>query len=122
MLSLPRRGITPDVIGEVVPLLGDNAILLLQEAVDRVAVPEEVGLTAVRIVRRTREIVGVTLGAGPRSIVHVLAATKSRAALHGRDTADVADVLEIVRQALPHRIQAEQSGRAVIEQAIEDVA
>lgn len=122
MLSLPRRGITPDVIGEVVPLLGDNAILLLQEAVDRVKVPEQVGLTAVRVVRRTREIVGVTLGAGPRSIVHVLAATKSRAALHGRDKADVDDVLEIVRQALPHRIQAEQSGRAVIEQAIADVA
>jgi MoxR-like ATPase len=105
-----------------VPLLGDNAVLLLQESVDLVEVPEDVGLTAVRLVRRTREIEGVTLGAGPRSIVHVLAATKARAALHGRRTADVDDVVEIARYALPHRIQAEQSGAAVIEQAIADVA
>jgi MoxR-like ATPase len=73
-------------------------------------------------VRRTRDIEGVTLGAGPRSIVHVLAATKARAALHGRERADIDDVLAIARQALPHRIQSEQSGRDVIEQAIADVA
>jgi MoxR-like ATPase len=121
MLDLPRRGITPDVIGEITPLLDDGSVLLLQEAVDRVHVLDDVALTMVRIVRRTRAISGVTLGAGPRSMIHVLTGAKARAALRGRDTVTVDDIVEIARYALPHRIVADDSGAAVVERAIEDV-
>jgi MoxR-like ATPase len=119
MLDLPRRGITPDVIGEVRPLLNDSTVLLLQEAVDRVKVPGDVARTMVRLVRQTREMPGVTLGAGPRSMIHVLTGAKARAALHGRDAVSVDDVVAIAHQALPHRIIAEDPGTAVVERAVE---
>jgi MoxR-like ATPase len=121
MLDLPRRGITPDVIGEVTPLLDDAAVLLLQEAVDRVSIPDDVALTMVRIVRRTREIAGVSLGAGPRSMIHVLTGARALAALRGRHAVTVGHVVEIARHALPHRILAEDSGASVVERAIADV-
>jgi MoxR-like ATPase len=121
MLDLPRRGITPDVIGEVTPVLDDAGVLLLQEAVDRVSVPDDVALTMVRIVRRTREIAGVSLGAGPRSMIHVLTGARARAALQARDTVTVDDIVEIARHALPHRILAEASGASVVERAVSDV-
>jgi MoxR-like ATPase len=119
MLDLPRRGITPDVIGEVRPLLNDSTVLLLQEAVDRVRVPEDVARTMVRLVRRTREVPGVTLGAGPRSMIHVLTGAKARAALHGRDAVSVDDVVAIAHRALPHRIIAEEPGKVVVERAVD---
>jgi len=119
MLDLPRRGITPDVIGEVRPLLNDSTVLLLQEAVDRVRVPEDVARTMVRLVRRTREMPGVTLGAGPRSMIHVLTGAKARAALHGRDAVSVDDVVAIAHQALPHRIIAEDPGKEIVERAVD---
>ena len=121
MLDLPRRGITPDVIGEITPLLDDAGVLLLQEEVDRVSVPDDVALTMVRIVRRTREIPGVSLGAGPRSMIHVLTGARARAALRARDTVTVDDIVEIARHALPHRIIAEAPGASVVERAVSDV-
>ena len=121
MLDLPRRGITPDVIGEITPLLNDSSVLLLQETVDNVKVPEDLALALVRIVRQTREIPGVALGAGPRSMIHVITAARARAALHGRETVTANDVVEIARRALPHRIVADDSGASVVERAIADV-
>lgn len=121
MLDLPRRGVTPDVIGEVSPLLDDGSMLLLQEAVDRIPIPHDVAVTMVRIVRRTREIPGVTLGAGPRSMIHVLTAARARAALRGRDAVTIEDIVEMARWALPHRIVAEDSGASIVERAVADV-
>jgi MoxR-like ATPase len=120
MLELPRRGVSPDVIGDVVPLLGEQGVLLVQEAVDKVELPESVARVAVGVVRRTRELPGVTLGAGPRAMIHVVVAAKARAVLHGRSQATVEDVLNVARGALPHRVLTDDDSVAVVEQAVRE--
>src|SRR5947209_11406853 len=55
-LNLPHRGVIPDMISDVSPVLGERAFLVAQEVVDEVEVPEEVALAVVRIVRMTREL------------------------------------------------------------------
>src|SRR5438477_5497715 len=42
MLSLPHRGVIPDMLGEVSSLLGERGFLVAQEAVDKIAVPKDV--------------------------------------------------------------------------------
>jgi MoxR-like ATPase len=118
MLDLPRRGVSPDVLSDVVSLLGERGVLLVQDAVDSVTVPDLVARAAVSIVRRTRELPGVTLGAGPRATIHVITGAKARAALRGDAEATVADVIAVAREALPHRILSERSARDVVEEAI----
>ena len=53
-LDLPHRGVIPDMLGDISPLLGERAFLVAQEVVDEVHVPEEVARMCVRIVRATR--------------------------------------------------------------------
>src|SRR4051794_17774807 len=53
-LNLPHRGVIPDMLGDISPLLGERAFLVAQEVVDEVAVSEELALAVVRIVRHTR--------------------------------------------------------------------
>lgn len=118
MLDLPRRGVSPDVIGEIAPLLGERGILLVQDAVDEVEVGDDVARAAIRLVRLTRELPGVILGAGPRSIIHVITAAKARAALRGDTVTAVENVVCVARESLPHRILSEGDGRDVVEQAI----
>ncbi len=42
-LDLPHRGVIPDMLGDISPLLGERAFLVAQEVVDEVHVSEEVG-------------------------------------------------------------------------------
>jgi MoxR-like ATPase len=119
MLDLPRRGVSPDVISDVTPLLGERGVLLVQDAADAVDVPEDAARAAVAVVRQTREAPDVVLGGGPRATIHVLVAAKARALLNGRSTVAVDDVWEIAREALPHRILGEADQRDVTERAIE---
>jgi MoxR-like ATPase len=122
MLELPRRGVSPDVIGEVAPLLGERGILLIQDVVDAVEVPDDVARAAIRLVRLTRKLPGVILGAGPRSMIHVITAAKARAALRGETVATFDDVVWVGREALPHRILSEGDGREVVEQAVRELS
>src|SRR5437763_4446931 len=58
-LNLPHRGVIPDMISDVSPVLGERAFLVAQEAVDEVDVPEEIAVAVVRIVRMPRELYGL---------------------------------------------------------------
>jgi MoxR-like ATPase len=106
-LDLPHRGVIPDMLGEVSPLLGDRAFLVAQEAVDEVEVPEEVARTVVRIVRHTRQVEGIELGASPRASRHLVTAGKARAAASGRRSVTVEDVIALAPWVLRHRVTAE---------------
>ena len=106
-LDLPHRGVIPDMLGEVSPLLGERAFLVAQEAVDEVTVPEEVARTVVRIVRYTRQVEGVELGASPRASRHLVTAGKARAAASGRRSVTVEDVVALAPWVLRHRVTAE---------------
>src|SRR6201982_1342865 len=53
-LALPHRGVIPDMLGDISPLLGERAFLVAQEVIDEVNVSEEAARMCVRIVRETR--------------------------------------------------------------------
>jgi MoxR-like ATPase len=119
-LDLPHRGVIPDMLGEISPLLGQRAFLVAQEAVDEVYVPEEVAMAVVRVVRQTRTTEGIELGASPRASRHLLTAAKARAAAEGRKTADVDDVVWLAPFVLRHRVSAEdRSSDQIVREAIE---
>jgi MoxR-like ATPase len=119
-LDLPHRGVIPDMLGDVSPLLGERAFLVAQEAVDDVVVPEEASLAVIRIVRYTREVEGIDLGASPRASRHLLTAAKARAAALGRRAVEVEDVAWLAPWVLGHRIVVEdRTPEDVIQEAVD---
>src|SRR5881398_1715052 len=91
-LDLPHRGVIPDMLGDISPLLGERAFLVAQEVVDEVHVSEDASRLCVRIVRQTRTTDGIELGASPRASRHLLTAAKARAAAQGRNSVEIEDV------------------------------
>ena len=57
-----------------------------------------------RIVRTTREMECVLLGASPRAAAHLLQAAKVRALMGGRNFVSPDDVKRVCRPALRHRL------------------
>jgi MoxR-like ATPase len=108
-LDLPHRGVIPDMLGDISPLLGERAFLVAQEVVDEVQVSEEMARLCVRIVRETRTTQGIELGASPRASRHLLTAAKARAAAQGRKTVEAADVTWLAPFVLSHRVSAEEA-------------
>ena len=120
MLRLPHTGVTPDMLGEIQPLLGVVGLDKARIELDETIVPEEVAKLVVGIVRKTRQIPGVMLGASSRAAIHLMSATKANARLSGRDTASIDDVLEMAPYVLTHRLICEddQTPQAALEIAI----
>ena len=58
----------------------------------------------VAVVRATRALPSVTLGASPRAAVHLLAAAKARAQLSGREFVTPDDVAAMATPVLRHRL------------------
>jgi MoxR-like ATPase len=119
MLSLPHRGVIPDMLGEVSGLLGERGFLVAQDAVDTIVVPEQVSHMIVRIVRFTRAAAGVELGASPRAGLHLLTAAKARALASGRPSVEVEDVEWLAPHVLSHRVEGGDVAE-IVRAAIED--
>jgi MoxR-like ATPase len=119
-LNLPHRGVIPDMLGDVSPLLGERAFLVAQEVVDRVEVTEEAAWAVVRIVRHTRQAEGIELGASPRASRHLVTAAKARAASLGRRRVEIEDVTWLAPWVLRHRVVAEdKTPDEVVAEAVE---
>src|SRR5438309_10197819 len=119
-LNLPHRGVIPDMISDVSPVLGERAFLVAQEAVDEVDVPEEIALAVVKIVRQTRELSGIELGASPRASRHLLTAAKARTAALGRRTVELEDVVWLAPYVLSHRILSrDRRPEEIVQNAVE---
>src|SRR6185437_1897729 len=95
MLSLPHRGVIPDMLGEVSALLGERGFLVAQEAVDEIRVPDDVAQLIVKTIRHTRTSPETELGASPRAALHLLTSAKARALAHGRQSVGVEDVTHL---------------------------
>ena len=122
MLNLPHAGLSPDLMGEIHPLMGAAKLTRAQREVDRTSASEEVVRYVVRLVRATRELDGVMLGASPRAAIHLLAAAKANARLEGRDYATGEDVTKMALPVLGHRIVVERGEpSAAIDAAVEIV-
>jgi MoxR-like ATPase len=104
MLELPHQGVSPDLIGEIQPLLGEKRYLAVQQRIDETSIPPDVAAYLARIIRNTRRLPGVELGASPRATIHLLAASKAAARLAGRDSVTREDVRSMVPHVLSHRL------------------
>jgi MoxR-like ATPase len=101
------------MISDVSPILGERAFLVAQEAVDEVEVPEDVARALVRVVRATRTE-GSEVGASPRASRHLMTAAKARAAVRGRASVEVDDVVTLAPYVLEHRIRGEKAAAAQV--------
>jgi len=104
MLDLPHRGVAPDMLGEVRPLLGVVGLDRARVELDSTVLPEDVGRYMVALARQTRDLPGVELGVSSRGLMHLASAAKASARLSGRDEVTAEDVREIAPYVLRHRL------------------
>ena len=104
MLRLARRGVAPATLDDVQPVVSASDLRAAREEVDATEVRDEVVSYVVAIVRRTRELPSVTLGASPRAAVHLLGAAKAAARLAGRAYVTPDDVSRMAAPVLRHRL------------------
>ncbi|MEJ7797994.1 MAG: MoxR family ATPase [Solirubrobacteraceae bacterium] len=104
MLGLAREGVRPVSLQDVAVVAEANDVHVARGSVDGVSVSDDVAGYLVEIVRRTRELPSVTLGASPRAAVHLLLAAKAAAALAGRSFVTPDDVAGLAGPVLAHRI------------------
>jgi MoxR-like ATPase len=107
MLTLPHAGVKPDLLGDVTPLLGPVGLDQARQEIDAVEVPESIARYIVKLVRRTRELPGVALGASSRAAIHLLSASKANARLAGRNVCTSEDVRAMAHYVLRHRLIVE---------------
>jgi MoxR-like ATPase len=120
MLRLPHSGLTPDLMGEIKPLMGAAKLLRAQREVDATDVPDEVADRVVAIVRGTREHPQVSLGASPRAAIHLVTAAKANARLANRAHVTLEDVYEMAHSVLEHRILVNRGSAADVVASVLD--
>jgi MoxR-like ATPase len=104
LLHLAHRGVAPATLTDVSAVGSGNDLLSIRSVVDETSVADEVAAYVTAVVRRTRELPSVTLGASPRATVHLLAASKASARLSGRDFVTPDDVARMAPHVLRHRL------------------
>jgi MoxR-like ATPase len=104
MLRLAHRGVTPATLDDVQPVASGEELRKARDAVDVTHVTDDVVRYIAALVRRTRELPSVALGASPRAAVHLLAAAKASARLSDRDFVTPDDVAWMARPVLRHRL------------------
>ncbi len=104
MLRLPHRGVAPAGLDTVEAVASEDELLRARDEVDAVTVADEVAGYVTALVRRTRELPSVALGASPRAAVHLLAASRASAWLAGRAFVTPDDVARMAPPVLRHRL------------------
>ena len=104
MLGLERAGLRPLSLEDVQVVATALEVRAARATVDAVGVSADVARYIVAVVRRTRELPSVTLGASPRAAVHLLVAAKAEAAIRGRGFVTPDDVAGLAGAVLSHRI------------------
>jgi MoxR-like ATPase len=104
MLSLVRDGVDPVGLSQISVVAGAGKVDALVHEAQTTTVAEEVAGYVIALVRRTRELPSVSLGASPRAAVHLLASAKALARLRGRTFVTPDDVAELAGPVLAHRL------------------
>jgi MoxR-like ATPase len=104
LLRLARHGLRSAALEDIRPVVDRDALLAARADVDAVKVADEVEAFVVAVVRRTRELPSVELGASPRAAVHLLAAARAAALLAGREYVTPDDVVGVAPPVLRHRL------------------
>jgi len=106
------KSTTSEINPTINKLISDQEIIEFQDLIRRVPVADNVVNFAVNLVRASRPTNGssklikefLSYGAGPRASQYLILGAKSRAALQGRFTPDIEDVINVALPVLRHRI------------------
>jgi MoxR-like ATPase len=104
LLRLAHRGVDPVTLADIVAVADPEALRAAREEVDATTASDELLGYVAAIVRRTRSLPSVSLGASPRAAVHLLAASKAAARLAGRGFVTPDDVVTMAAPVLRHRL------------------
>ena len=104
LLRLAHRGVDPVTLADIVAVAGPEALQAAREEVDATTASDELLGYVAAIIRRTRSLPSVSLGASPRAAVHLLAASKAAARLAGRGFVTPDDVVAMAAPVLRHRL------------------
>jgi MoxR-like ATPase len=104
ILGLERSGVASPTLGQVAAVLGPAEVADARLLVDTTTVSDQVAEYVVALVRGTRALPSVSLGASPRAAVHLLAASKAHARLAGREFVTPDDVAAMAPAVLRHRL------------------
>ncbi len=109
-----------DPFARLEPVIREEDVLALQEAVLRVRATPELRRYVVEVVAATRDHRDIYLGASPRAGIALLRAAKAHALLRGRDYVVPQDVKDLGQRVLSHRIilSAEASTRTRAEEDV----
>jgi len=104
MLRLAHHGVDPVTLADVRPVAAADLLRAVRREVDATTVSAELLAYVAAVVRRTRSLPSVALGASPRAAVHLLAASKAAARLAGRTFVTPDDVVGMAVPVLRHRL------------------
>lgn len=104
LLLLARDGLQPAGLADVRVVATADDLRDARAAVGAVSVAPEVGAFVVAVVRATRTLPSVLLGASSRAAVHLLGVARALAALDERDFATPDDVVAAAPRVLTHRL------------------
>jgi MoxR-like ATPase len=102
VVAAAREGLRPAALGDVRPVVDAAALRDARATVADTFV--HVAAYVVAVVRATRALPSVALGASPRAGVHLLAAAQALARIAGRDFVTPDDVRGIAEPVLAHRL------------------
>jgi MoxR-like ATPase len=104
LLGLRHRGVAPATLDSVAAVVDEAELREAQRDVDSTGTSDEVVSYVTSIVRATRALPSVELGASPRAAVHLLAAAKASARLDERGFVTPDDVAGVAHDVLRHRL------------------
>jgi MoxR-like ATPase len=104
LLQLRREGLRPSTLEDVRQVVTIAELMAARAEVDATATSDPVVAYVAALVRRTRELPSVALGASPRAGVHLLAAAKAFARLSQRSYVVPEDVVALAPSVLRHRL------------------
>jgi MoxR-like ATPase len=104
LLKLRHSGVSPATLGDVRPIADAGDLMTIRSDVDAVVVHDRIVSYVAALVRWTRELPSVSLGASPRAGVHLLAVAKAWACASGRSYVVPDDVVALAVPVLGHRL------------------
>ena len=104
VLELGRDGIESMPLSELGAVASAADVAAVRAEVDSTIVSDELASYTVAVVRRTRELPSVVLGASPRAAVHLITVARAAARVAGREFVVPDDVIRYAPAVLAHRL------------------
>src|SRR4051812_8279321 len=104
ILALGHRGVRPATLDAVKAVVDPAELAQASRELDATGVSDEVAAYVTSLVRTTRGLPSVELGASPRAGVHLLTAAKAVARLDDRGYVTPDDVADVAPDVLRHRL------------------